>query len=165
MPITAYISLGSNLGDKKNFCLRAIALLARAGHVNKASSFYCTEPVGHQEQDEFINAVVELETHLLPEQLLAACRAIENELDRRRSTRWGPRTMDLDILLYGDTVLEAADLTIPHPLLAARGFVLIPLCEIAPRAMHPVLNKTALQLLQELKDTHRVIECGSMELP
>lgn len=163
MPIIAYIGLGSNIGDKKNFCLRAIALLARAGHVNKVSSFYCTEPVGHQAQDEFINAVVELETHLLPEQLVAACRTIEDELGRRRSTRWGPRTIDLDILLYGDAIINNPDLTIPHPLLTSRGFVLIPLCEIAPHIEHPVLQKTIIQLLQELKDPHRVVECGSMD--
>jgi 2-amino-4-hydroxy-6-hydroxymethyldihydropteridine diphosphokinase len=164
MPIIAYIGLGSNIGDRKNSCLQAIALLARAGRVNAVSSFYCTEPVGFQEQEEFINAVVELETHLLPQQLLTACRAIEDELGRTRTQRWGPRTIDLDVLLYGDEIINSPDLTIPHPLLTTRGFVLIPLCEIAPHVEHPILQKTIIQLLQELKDPHRVIECGSVEL-
>jgi 2-amino-4-hydroxy-6-hydroxymethyldihydropteridine diphosphokinase len=160
MPITAYIGLGSNIGDRKGSCLQALELLSRAGRVKQVSSYYCTEPVGNRDQEEFVNAVAELETSLSPEQLLAACRAIEDALGRRRSVHWGPRTIDLDILLYGDQVIESTNLTIPHPFLTSRGFVLIPLCEIAPQVVHPILKKTAAQLLHELKDPHRVVVCG-----
>ena len=163
MLTTTYIGLGSNIGDKKDTCLRAIELLNRAGRFMKVSSFYCTEPVGYREQEDFINAVVELETDLSPEELWAACHAIEDDLGRRRSVRWGPRTIDLDILFYGDLVIETPNLTIPHPFLPFRGFVLIPLCEIAPLVVHPVFQKTADYLLHELKDPHRVVACGSGE--
>ena len=159
MPIIAYIGLGSNVGNKMEACLKALELLGKAGRVTRASSFYCTEPVGEHEQDEFVNAVAELETALSPEELLTACRSIEDKLGRRRTVRWGPRTMDLDILLYGDIVLETPELSVPHPLMASRRFVLVPLCEIAPDVMHPLLKKKAAQLLLELKDTYRVVVC------
>ncbi len=159
MSITAYIGLGSNMGDKKGMCRKALELLGRAGRVAKVSSFYCTEPVGYQEQEDFVNAVAELETEVSPGELLAECLRIEEALGRSRELRWGPRTIDLDILLYGDRVVNEPALTIPHPLLAVRRFVLTPLCEIAPQAVHPVLKKTAARLLHELKETHRVAKC------
>lgn len=161
MPTTAYIGLGSNMGDKKGACLKALDLLGRAGRVKKVSSFYCTEPVGYQEQEDFVNAVAELETDISPEALLAECHSIEDALGRSRELRWGPRTIDLDILLYGNRVLSEPTLTIPHPRLAIRRFVLVPLCEIAPQAVHPILKKTATHLLHELKDPHQVARCGS----
>ena len=163
MPITAYIGLGSNIGRKKETCLQALELLSRAVMVQRVSSFYCTEPVGYYGQEEFINAVAEIETGLSPEELLAACLAVEDKLGRRRSARWGPRSIDLDILFYGDMVLETPALSIPHPLLHTRGFVLIPLCEIAPQVIHPSLRKSAAQLLSELKDTHRVVAYDPLE--
>jgi 2-amino-4-hydroxy-6-hydroxymethyldihydropteridine diphosphokinase len=159
MPTTAFIGLGSNIGDKNATCRRALELLGKAGRVTRVSSFYCTEPVGYPDQESFVNTVAELETALSPLALLAACHVIEDELGRRRLLRWGPRTIDLDILLYGDQVINGAELTIPHPLMTKRGFVLIPLCEIAPEAMHPVLKKTTSQLLRELRDPHRVVRC------
>lgn len=161
MPATAYIGLGSNMGDRTGACRRALELLGRAGRVTAVSSLYCTEPVGYREQEEFINAVAELETKLSPRDLLAVCQAIENELGRVRLVRWGPRAVDLDILLYGNTVIKTPDLMIPHPQLSLRGFVLVPLCEIAPQVVHPVLKKTVAHLLHELKDTHRVVKCGA----
>ena len=159
MPTIAYIGLGSNIGNRKENCLKALELLGSAARVRKVSSFYCTEPVGYREQEDFINAVAELETGFSPHELLVACRAIEEELGRTRPFPWGPRTIDLDILLYGDAVIEMPDLTIPHPLMATRRFVLIPLCEIAPLIIHPISKKTAQRLLHELEDTSRVVTC------
>ncbi len=144
------------MGDKVATCRKAIDLLSGAGRIIRVSSFYCTEPVGFENQEDFINAVVELETWLSPLALLAACHVIEDKLGRSRLLRWGPRTIDLDILLYGDQVIDSAELTIPHPLIQRRGFVLVPLCEIAPQAVHPRLGKTVSQLLHELCDIHRV---------
>jgi 2-amino-4-hydroxy-6-hydroxymethyldihydropteridine diphosphokinase len=161
MPTTAYIGLGSNMGDRTGACRRALELLNRAGRITAVSSLYCTEPVGYREQEEFINAVAEVETGLSPHDLLTVCQAIENELGRVRLVRWGPRAVDLDILLYGNTVIKMPDLLIPHPQLSLRGFVLIPLCEIAPHVVHPVLKKTIAHLLHVLKDTHRVVKCGA----
>lgn len=161
MPITTYIALGSNMGDKMATCRRALDLLSRAGRVTKVSSFYCTEPVGYPNQEDFINAVAELETSLSPLALLAACHVIEDKLGRSRLLQWGPRTIDLDILLYGDQVVNNSELTIPHPLMAERRFVLVPLCEIAPQATHPVVRKTVADLLKELTDSHRVVRCSS----
>ncbi len=160
MSITTYIALGSNIGDKMATCRRALALLSKAGRITRVSSFYCTEPVGYPNQEDFINAVAEFETSLSPRALLAACHAIEDMLGRSRLVQWGPRTIDLDILLYGDQVVNNSELTIPHPLMAERRFVLVPLCEIAPQAKHPVIRKTAANLLKELADAHRVVRCS-----
>ncbi len=161
MSTIAYIGLGSNRGDRKANCRKALELLAEAGRVTKVSSFYCTEPVGFKEQEEFINAVAEVATELTPQGLLALCGRIEDELGRTREVRWGPRTIDLDILLYGDRSVHDhdPDLTIPHPLLAERRFVLVPLCEIAPHARHPASGKTVERLLHELKNSHNVVKC------
>lgn len=159
MPTIAYIGLGSNQGDKIANCRSAIELLAKSGHVVRASSLYCTEPMGYAEQDDFVNAVVELETGLSPEALLNQCRAIEEELGRVRTIHWGPRTIDVDILLYGATMIETPELTIPHSLLHTRRFVLVPLCEIAPQVFHPKLQKTASDLLLNLHDHQRVTRC------
>jgi len=165
MSVTAYIALGSNMGDKIGTCRRAIELLGRAGSVSKVSSFYSTEPVGYADQEDFVNAVVEIRTELSPSALLACCHVIEDELGRKRLVRWGPRTIDLDILLYGDQVIDDRELTIPHPLMTARAFVLIPLSEIAPQAVHPVLKKTVAELLHALHDDHRVTLCDSPAKP
>jgi 2-amino-4-hydroxy-6-hydroxymethyldihydropteridine diphosphokinase len=159
MAATAYIGLGSNMGDKMAACRAALDRLSRAGRVVRVSSFYCTEPVGYADQEPFLNSVAELETDLSPLALLAACHVIEEELGRNRLFRWGPRTIDLDILLYGDQVVDTGELTIPHPLMAVRRFVLTPLCEIAPEVVHPVSRKTVSDLLKELADPHRVVKC------
>jgi 2-amino-4-hydroxy-6-hydroxymethyldihydropteridine diphosphokinase len=160
MPVTAYIGIGSNVGDKKANCRKAVELLAAAGRIAGASSLYRTEPVGYELQNDFINAAVALETDCSPFELLSVCRSIEDKLGRTRAVRWGPRTIDLDILLYGDLVLDAPDLVIPHPRMAARGFVLAPLAELAPDAVHPVFQKTVAGLFRELKDPHAVKRCA-----
>jgi 2-amino-4-hydroxy-6-hydroxymethyldihydropteridine diphosphokinase len=159
MSVIVYIGIGSNIGDKTANCQTAVEGLAEAGRIIGVSSFYYTEPVGYKEQEDFINAAASLETNRSPAELLAICHAIEDRLGRRRTVRWGPRTVDLDILLYGGLVVKRPDLVIPHPLMAMRRFVLAPLVEIAPSVMHPVLNKTMFQLLCELQNSHTVMKC------
>lgn len=159
MSVTAYIGIGSNVGDKKANCLKAIELLEQAVRLASVSSLYYTEPVGYREQEDFINAVAGVETEKTPRDLLALCQRIEDSMGRERAVRWGPRTIDLDILLYGDQIVNEPDLVIPHPLMATRKFVLVPLAEIAPGSMHPVLKKTAAELISNLRDSATVMKC------
>ena len=149
---TAYIGLGSNLGDREATLRSAIAAQRQLGSVDAISSFYETAPVGTVEQPDFLNAVVALQTTLPPEELMAALLRIEQDhgRDRSASVPKGPRTLDLDLLSYGDVVMETPTLTLPHPSLAERRFVLVPLAEIAPRWRHSVSGKTAAELLSEL---------------
>jgi 3-oxoacyl-[acyl-carrier protein] reductase len=149
MTVTAYVGLGSNLGDRQSNLDRAIQALQEDAHVEvtQISSYYETEPVdGPPGQPDFLNAVVELQTDLDPEELLEVLQGIEQDLGRVRRERHGPRTIDLDLLLYGNVVQDRPELTIPHPRMHERGFVLEPLAEIAPHAVHPRLGKTAGQL-------------------
>ncbi|WP_110462520.1 2-amino-4-hydroxy-6-hydroxymethyldihydropteridine diphosphokinase [Ruminiclostridium sufflavum] len=141
---TAYIGIGSNMGDRESNLRNAIALLnyEDKAMVTAVSSFINTAPVGYAEQPDFLNAVVEIATALSPQKLLWLCSEIENKLKRKRTIRWGPRTIDLDILLYNDLILNEDNLIIPHPRMSEREFVLKPLKEIAPGAFHPVLKKT-----------------------
>ncbi len=163
MSVIAYIGLGSNVGDSWKLIAQAVTMLAETLRVVKVSSLYRTEAVGYEEQEDFINAVAEVETDRAPAELLAACRSIEERLGRQRTIRWGPRTIDLDILLYGDVIVNGPGLTIPHPRMAERKFVLVPLAEIAPLVVHPLLRKTAEDLLGTLRDRHSVVKCGSLE--
>lgn len=156
MPTITYIGLGSNMGDRTANCMKAVEFLDAAGRIISVSSLYFTEPVGFEDQEDFINAVAVLETSCTPDELLVICQGIEEKLERRRTMHWGPRIIDLDILLYGDLVMSRPDLIIPHPFMASRKFVLAPFVEIAPEVMHPVLNKTIAQLLGELRDPHGV---------
>jgi 2-amino-4-hydroxy-6-hydroxymethyldihydropteridine diphosphokinase len=130
----AYIGLGSNLGDKAADLRNAIQLLGESNgcSVVRVSSLYVTRPVGVEDQPEFFNAVLELRTCLEPPDLLKACLEVERKIGRTRTIRWGPRVIDVDILLYGNASVNAEDLVIPHPRLLERAFVLIPLAEIAP---------------------------------
>jgi len=158
MSEVAYLSLGSNVGDREKNLRDAIARLETAGCIAAVSSFYETEPVEFTGQAWFLNCALVLATDKTPAQLLAALLAIEQEMGRRRSqeSRKGPRTIDLDILLFGDSVVESPELTIPHPAMHQRRFVLEPLAEIAPEAKHPVLKQTVRELLQALPAGQKV---------
>ena len=130
---TAYLGLGANLGDRAANMRDALKRIdGDACRVTAISSLYAAAPVGVEDQPEFLNAVVQIETALPPTDLLALCGSIELEMGRERTIRWGPRVMDIDILLYNDVTLESEDLTIPHPRMMERAFVLAPLAEIAP---------------------------------
>ena len=154
-----FLSLGSNLGDRKRNLERARRLLAKNGvAVLKASSVYRTEPVDVHDQPWFDNQALEVRTGRTPHELLALTKSIEAALGRVPTIQKGPRTIDIDILLAGDTVLETPELTIPHPQLAARKFVLIPLQEIAARAVHPVLRKTIHELIGICPDKSSVLK-------
>lgn len=138
MPI-AYLSIGSNLGDRYGFLKKAIAALQDAGiEIVRCSSVYETIPVGYIEQPNFLNAVLEVQTDYSPHQLLDIIHAVERDLGRQRNIRWGPRTIDIDILLYDEIHVSDEDLVIPHPEMLKRAFVLVPLGEIRPDI---VLNK------------------------
>jgi 2-amino-4-hydroxy-6-hydroxymethyldihydropteridine diphosphokinase len=151
---TAYIALGSNLGNREETLAAATNRLGRLGRVQACSSLYETEPVGFHNQPAFLNAVLALETKLEPLPLLHALLTIEKELGRDRSQGVvnGPRTLDLDLLLMGDLLLEGKELTLPHPALVRRRFVLAPLAEIAPHLRHPQRNQTIAELLARLPD-------------
>ncbi len=150
MPI-AYIGIGSNLGKKEENCEKAITLLIDNGiKVFNRSSMIETEPWGVKEQPRFINMAVEIETCLEPGELLSLLERIESELGRRPGIRWGPRVMDLDVLLYSDLIIKTPELEIPHPGTYDRNFVLRPLAEIAPDKVHPVLKKSIKELLGEI---------------
>ena len=150
MPI-AYIGIGSNLGSREDNCEIAIKLL-EAGDiiVTKRSSMIVTEPWGVEDQPKFINMAVEIETDLKPEELLSILKKIESEIGRNTSERWGPRIIDLDILLYDDLIIKTPELEIPHPYITEREFVLKPLSEIAPEKIHPVLKRSVKSLLLKL---------------
>lgn len=150
MPILAYLSLGSNIGNRESHLWDAIARLQTAGRVVAVSSFYETEPVEFAHQPWFRNCVVLLETTATPAQLLANLLAIEQEMGRVRAQNKGPRTIDIDILLLGDTIIDSPELTIPHPAMHERRFVLEPMAELAPEVQHPILKKTMQRLREEL---------------
>ena len=150
----AYLGLGSNLGDKQAYLEQAVKALgeAKGCRVAKVSSYLVTEPYGGVEQDDFLNACLALDTLLSPQELLEQIHVIEQAAHRERLIHWGPRTLDLDILLYDDELLETEDLIIPHVEMHKREFVLKPLSEIAPYKRHPVYQKTVTELLETLTD-------------
>ncbi len=154
----AYIGIGGNLGRRELFIRAAIGALATVGRVLRTSSWYETAPWKMEDAPEFINLVVEIETELPPEKLLAHCLLVERSLGRRRDQRIGyaSRTIDLDILLYADEVLALPNLEVPHPGIANRRFVLEPLCDLIPMFVHPVLGKSLVQLRDESSDHSEV---------
>jgi 2-amino-4-hydroxy-6-hydroxymethyldihydropteridine diphosphokinase len=145
-----YLSLGSNVGDREA-CLRdALSRLSATGRVVAVSSFYETEPVEFTSQPWFLNCAVALETSQTPQQLMSALLEIEEEMGRRRVQKKGPRSIDIDILMFDDIVMDSKELTIPHPAMHERRFVIEPLAEIAPNAVHPVFKKTVSGLREAL---------------
>lgn len=152
-----YLSLGSNLGDRAANIAAAVEALAAGGvRVTKQSSLYLTEPLGFAPQRWFLNCCVEAETELMPQQLLRAVRGVERAIGRGKLVRQGPRALDIDILFYGASRIRTRDAEVPHPRLAERRFVLMPLREIAPGLRHPWLCKTVAELLANCRDRSQV---------
>lgn len=147
--VQAYLGLGSNIGDRKQQLLKAIDLIGniKGIKVTKQSSIYETAPIGYTDQPNFLNLCLEIETELSPQQLLKHCLDIEQQLHRVREIRWGPRTLDIDILLYSDNIIETDNLSIPHPRMQERAFVLIPLNDIASDKKDPRLNQKIYDLV------------------
>jgi 2-amino-4-hydroxy-6-hydroxymethyldihydropteridine diphosphokinase len=164
MPTLAYLSLGSNMGDREAHLREALTRLAALGRITKVSSLYETEPVEFAEQPWFLNCALELETAQTAQQLMRGILQIEQEMGRRRTQPKGPRSIDIDILSFGDELLSSPELTIPHPAMEERRFVLEPLAEIAPEVLHPLLKKTIRELLlalpagQAVRKMHRLLD-------
>jgi 2-amino-4-hydroxy-6-hydroxymethyldihydropteridine diphosphokinase len=150
MPKLFYLSLGSNVGNRETHLRDAQARLSAAGRVVAMSSFYETEPVEFTQQPWFLICAVALETSSTPEQLLTAILRIEEEMGRQRGQKKGPRSIDIDILFFDQAIIDSEQLTIPHPAMHQRRFVLEPLAEIAPEVSHPVLKKTIRELCDAL---------------
>ncbi|WP_078556533.1 2-amino-4-hydroxy-6-hydroxymethyldihydropteridine diphosphokinase [Bacillus alkalicellulosilyticus] len=154
----AYVGLGSNLGDRERYLAAGIQAIEDHDFcaVSRCSSIYETEPIGFVEQASFLNMVVEVKTSLQPRELLEALKKIEESADRKREVRWGPRTLDLDILLFNQQNIKVDDLQIPHPRMTERAFVIVPLQEINPLLYVPGINKTVKDIYETLPDKEGV---------
>lgn len=153
---TSFLLAGSNMGDRQANLEYAVKNLVRAGTVAKVSSYFETEPMGYLDQPWFLNQAIALETVLPPHELLVCCQSIEASRGRVRTFPNAPRPLDLDILLYGDLLVNQTDLIIPHPRLSERRFALAPLAQIAPEAVHPLLGKSIRALLEICTDSSQV---------
>ncbi len=156
-PVIAYVGLGANLGQPEAQLREALERLNAAPEVEvtRVSAFYRNPPLGPPDQPWYVNAVARVRTRLGPEELLRLLQQVETDLGRVRGERWGPRRLDLDLLLYNGEVIFTPDLVVPHPEMHCRGFVLVPLAEIAPQAWHPVLGQSAGELLAQLDPAQR----------
>ena len=160
--VTAYLGLGTNLGAREDNLKRAAHLLTSSTSIQliRSSSIYETAPWGYANQPQFLNCVLEVETGLSPNELFRCVKGLEADMGRQPSSRYGPRIIDLDILLYGDQTVQQPDLQIPHPRLHQRAFVLIPLAELAPDLVHPTLSITIGQLARDAQDQGGVTRIG-----
>ncbi len=157
MMTTVYLGLGSNLGNRERNITRAIEFLGEVGKVERVSSLYETAPMLLEDQPPFLNAACCLVTDLTPLELLEFTQRIEKAMGRVPGPRYGPRTLDIDILLYGDEIIDTPHLVVPHPEMSDRGFVLVPLAEIAPDLVHPTLGKAVSQLATVVKGKDGVV--------
>lgn len=157
-PATVYLGLGSNMGSRQENLNAALSVLSQRLRLGKVSSVYDTAPVGNVNQPRFLNMVCQAFTSLAPQDLLTLVKGIELKLGRAPGTSNAPRPIDIDILFYGTQVIDTPELVIPHPRLAERAFVLVPLAEIAPALRHPVMGKTVKQLLRKLGQIEGVIK-------
>ena len=164
MEHSVFLGLGSNQGEKIKNCEQAIEeiLKLEEGFLLSRSSWYYSEPWGRDDQDWFINGVIQIRTELCPDELLMKFKEIEKRLGRKNREKWGPRVIDIDILFYDDLSLESPDMEIPHPRILERNFVLIPFAEIAPQFVHPVLKKTIKELLDTSPDQKKVVKVSEV---
>ena len=163
----AYIGIGSNVGDKARQCERGISEILKLDRhrLLARSSLYKTQPIGYTKQDWFINLVIKVETEMDAPALLCSLKEIETRLGRVKTLRWGPRAIDLDILFFNDHQIQTDELTVPHPLIQDRRFVLVPLAEIDPHFTHPVLKETIQQLLERFKEDQEVERVPETRVP
>jgi len=165
MSFEVFIGLGSNLGDREKNLRLGVSRLGELGRILRVSSVYETQPWGREDQPDFLNAVCSLDPILRdPELFFRELKRIETEAGRRFRERWGPRELDLDLLFWGDEVVATESLSVPHPHLADRSFVLTPLCQIAPDLKHPLTGLTVRQMLESCSDSGRVVRWGDIHL-
>ena len=156
---TVYIQLGSNIGERESFITKSMHKVEDdIGKIITVSSIFETTAWGNENQNNFLNSVIEIKTPFDAFTILQKSQEIENNLGRKRSDKWGERTIDIDILFYNNKIINTKELTVPHPLIEKRKFVLMPLSEIAPNYMHPILKKNISTLLSECKDTQKVLD-------